>query len=94
MSSVFPYHSSLFRLRSRPRLRYDFIPSDALLTPRISFLVRRRNYLSKEWFLQRSTWGQSDLAAQIGAILGPREGEKLEKPLPSPPKDDESEKAV
>ncbi|KAL7414437.1 tryptophan synthase beta subunit-like PLP-dependent enzyme [Mrakia frigida] len=52
-----------------------------------------RNYLSKEWFLQRSTWGKSDLATQIGEILGPRDGEKVEKALPSPP-DSDAEKAV
>lgn len=84
-----------------PRLRLvDIFPvfeSVRLVLPRrVADSLRslfHRNYLSKEWFLQRSTWGKSDLATQIGEILGPRDGEKVEKALPSPP-DSDAEKAV
>ena len=65
----------------------------ASLTPSPSPLTHR-NYLSKEWFLQRETWGKSSLASQIGDVLGtsaPVNGS--EKPLPTPPPS-ESEKAV
>ena len=77
-----------------PRRPHCCVRSSPDHVPALFLLFLHRNYLSKEWFLQRDTWGKSSLASQIGDVLGtsaPVNGS--EKPLPTPPPS-ESEKAV